>query len=86
LVSLQPSDQLLEIIRRDGLPGDDQHRIARYLGDRLEVFQEVVVQPVDHAQRYMRTPVSDADRVAVGQCARDTTEADRTACADNIFD
>ena len=37
-IGLQPGDQLLEIVRRHGLAGDDQERLGGDQRDRLEIL------------------------------------------------
>jgi hypothetical protein len=41
-VGLDPADKLLEVRCWQRVSGDDEHRICRQLGDRLEIPQQIV--------------------------------------------
>ena len=85
-VGLEPVDQFLEVVRRQGFPHDSELRIGRDQRDRLEIVQHVVWQLVDRAVDHMRAPMADTDRVAVGRGARDASDADRARRSGCVLD
>ena len=85
-VGLDPGDELGEVLRRQRVAADHQHRIGRQLRDRLEIAQQIVGQRVDRAVDHVRAPVADAQRVAVGCRFRDAADADAAGGAGDVFD
>jgi hypothetical protein len=77
VVGLDPANEFLEVVRRDGALADHDHRIAGQERDRIEIAQQIVLQRIDCAVDDMGTPVPDAERIAVGRSARDAADADR---------
>jgi hypothetical protein len=80
-----PGDQLPQIVRRQGFPGDQKLRIDRDQSDRLEILLQIVVQIKDDAAD-MRVPLADVDGVAIGCRARDAADGDAAAGAADILD
>ena len=80
-----PGNQLPQIVRRQGFPGDQKLRIDRDQSDRLEILLQIVVQIKDDAAD-MRVPLADVDGVAVGSRARDAADGDAAAGAADILD
>ena len=87
VVSLQPCDQFLQIVRRQRRFADEPHWAVRHQRDRLEVLHHVERQrsksgAVDH----MRLPVAKDQRVAVGRRASDARRADGARGAGRVLD
>ena len=85
-IGLQPGDQLLEVVRRQGLATNDQLRVGRDQHDRLEILLQVVVAADRSAVADMGVPLADVDGVAVGRRARDAADADAAAGAADVLD
>jgi len=85
-VCFQPSDQLLQIVRRHRLLCDDELRRACEQRHRLEILQHVVIERVDSAVRHVRARAAVAERVAIGRRASNPTGADPAGGAARILD
>jgi hypothetical protein len=86
LIGAHPFDQLFQVVRRHVFFRDDELRIGRQQRDRIEVFQEIIGERIDRAVDDMRAPVADAERVAVGRRAHDTSNRDRARGAGRVLD
>ena len=62
LVRFDPADELVEVLRRDAVLADHDHRVAGQQHDRLEIAQQIVGQRVNRAVDHMRAPVAGAAR------------------------
>jgi hypothetical protein len=84
-IGFQPSNEFLQVVRRQSfLCGED---IIENLmqGDRLEIAQYVIWKHVDGSVCDMRAPVSRAERVAIGSGAEDPTGADVAARTPHVL-
>jgi hypothetical protein len=86
LLRPQPGDELLEVVRRQALVGDDEQRLRRDQRHRLEVTDGIVRQRGDRRVQHMRRPAAEAQRVAVGRGARDPADADIAGGAAHVLD
>jgi hypothetical protein len=82
----EPVGQFFEVVGREGFPHHGKLRIGRDQRDRLEIVQHVVWQLIDRAVDYVRAPMADADRVAVGLGTGDPSDADRARRSGCILD
>lgn len=85
-VRLEPGDQLPQILRRHGLPCDDQHRFGDQQRDRLEILQQVALKRIDRAIENVRSPVAEDERVAIACRASDSTAGDTARGTSHVFD
>ena len=84
-IGLEPRDQLLEVLRRHRLLGDDHQRLRRQQHDRLEIVQHIVVERHDRAVDHVRRPGAEADGIAVRRGARRAADADAAIRAGDIL-
>jgi hypothetical protein len=84
-VELEPRDELAQVLRRQGRPGNDEVRVAGDERDRIEILHHVVGQCVERAVEYMGAEEPHADRVAVGRRAGDPAGAHRPAGAGDVL-
>ena len=64
-IGLEPSDQVLRILCRHLVLGDNQHRGEGEQRDRLEVPDQVVLNGIERAGSHVTRPIAKAERVAV---------------------
>ena len=83
---LQPSDQFARRLRRHGVFAEDPQWRGGQQRDRLQIFQDVVIELVDRRRADMARPIADADRVAVRRGVDDAPGRDRAARAADGFD
>ena len=83
---LEPGDQLLHVVGRQGLAADQPLRRVGDQRDRLEILHHVVGQILRRGIDDVGLVVADGERVAVGRRARDAADADAAAGAGDVLD
>jgi hypothetical protein len=85
-IGLQPTDQFLEVVRRQGLAADENQRAVGVKRNRREILLHVVGQIVQRCVHHVRRPDAQSERVAVRLCVGDAGKADTAGRAADIFD
>ena len=67
-IHLEPSDELLQIIRRYSLVCDEQQRSIRKQQEGFEILHDIVLERIDSAVRDVSIPYSDDQGVSIGAC------------------
>jgi hypothetical protein len=85
-MEFDPGDQFAEVLCGNAVLADDQLRIAGQECDGYEILPQIVGQRVHCTIDYVRGPVADVQRVAVGCSVNHPTDADVSGGTRHVFD
>src|SRR5262245_60331983 len=85
-IGSQPDNEPAKIIYRKAFPAKKQLRIAPEQCNGSEAGPDIELQRVDCSVEYVRTEISDTDRIAVRRGLRDSTGAGTSGGTSHIFD